>query len=281
MATKPLTPYKWAQNAAASDIVDPGEAKRNLGWSRAGAGLNYGEAPPYQWFNFMQNSYGQWIDYLTKSIDEINSAGNRMTSAQLTGITATSPSISVSAASARMYENYGRYTGGTFRYTSKNTTGFSYANGTLTVKRAGTLFISFSQFSSAITYNIDVNGSSSLNMQTASIYTGAGIFNTGGQATLFRRAKSSRQEISAPIIQKGSTETIRAPLFSDFTVNMVLPISTDSTVDPLPLDFYFASHLGVSLLVADSVLASISKPRIYLSSSGGTLTGNVGIALIS
>jgi hypothetical protein len=69
---KPTVPIPtWATAPESGGIIDPGSAKRALGWQAAGAGLAYGEQPPYQWFNYMMNSYGQWLGYFNQYVDEV------------------------------------------------------------------------------------------------------------------------------------------------------------------------------------------------------------------
>jgi hypothetical protein len=82
MATRPSIPIPlWATAPASpNDIVNPGDAKRKLGWQSAGAGKGRGEAPPYQWMNHQMNSIGQWIDYTDKSMTEITDIQSNLSS---------------------------------------------------------------------------------------------------------------------------------------------------------------------------------------------------------
>jgi hypothetical protein len=42
-----------------------------VGWQASFLGGIYGEPPPYEWFNYMMYSYGEWIDYLSKQTEEL------------------------------------------------------------------------------------------------------------------------------------------------------------------------------------------------------------------
>jgi hypothetical protein len=53
MATKPTVIPSWATSGT---IVDPGSSKKALGWIV--------EDPPYEYFNYLHNAAGQWIEYL-------------------------------------------------------------------------------------------------------------------------------------------------------------------------------------------------------------------------
>jgi hypothetical protein len=53
MATKPTVIPSWATSGT---IVDPGSSKKALGWVV--------EDPPYEYFNYLHNAAGQWIEYL-------------------------------------------------------------------------------------------------------------------------------------------------------------------------------------------------------------------------
>ncbi len=54
---KPSQLPQWGDGAAPADIVDPGSAKRALGWSTS-------ERPPHTYFNWWMNLVFQWIQWL-------------------------------------------------------------------------------------------------------------------------------------------------------------------------------------------------------------------------
>jgi len=84
MAVKPTNPIvKWATDAKAEKIA-VSDAKRARGWQASSLGGTYGETPPYQWFNYMMNSYGEWIDYLSTSMQNIAAAKAGLTIMDLT-----------------------------------------------------------------------------------------------------------------------------------------------------------------------------------------------------
>lgn len=51
---------RWAYSGGV--YTEPSLDKRQVGW-QAVPGQNYGEIPPYQWFNWLQFSTGEWINY--------------------------------------------------------------------------------------------------------------------------------------------------------------------------------------------------------------------------
>ena len=185
MAVKPTTKYTWATGAQAADVVDPGDTKRNLGWVRAGAGLNYGEAPPYQWFNYMQNSYGNWIDYLSKSVDELTAAGTKVTSIRIDGATGALPQFSNSTQFKNSLSTAGfSITGGSATYMTASKTGLTYnsSNGALNIANIGFLIITLKITSNAPLYQINLFMDRGSKPCFASIYSGVSINSTGTSA---------------------------------------------------------------------------------------------------
>lgn len=64
----------WATDSGAIK-VDPGDTKRGEGWTYAGVGVQYGEAPPFPWVNNEAYNNGQWASYFKDCMDYIK-AGN-------------------------------------------------------------------------------------------------------------------------------------------------------------------------------------------------------------
>ena len=187
MAVKPTTKYTWATGAQSTDIVDPGDTKRNLGWVRAGAGLNYGEAPPYQWFNYMQNSYGNWIDYLSKSVDELTAAGTKVTSIRINGATGQLPRFSNPTVFSDSLTIAGlTITGGSATYMTASQTGLTYnaSNGALNIANKGFLITTIKITSNAPLYETILFTPQSSNPSFASpafasVHSGVSIISTG------------------------------------------------------------------------------------------------------
>ena len=65
---------KWATNNDAA-ITEPSSDKKGTGWTFFGPGVQYGEAPPFQWFNWLQFNTYNWINYLNDAANYIK-AGN-------------------------------------------------------------------------------------------------------------------------------------------------------------------------------------------------------------
>jgi hypothetical protein len=61
---------RWATDSGAVK-TEPSSAKRNLGWEYAGAGLQYGEAPPFPWVNWLNYSTGEWLNYCAAALTYI------------------------------------------------------------------------------------------------------------------------------------------------------------------------------------------------------------------
>ena len=59
MATRPTSDPTWATGGSAVKI-NPTTAKREIGWTN-------GEKPPAGFWNYTQNSVGDWIEYLDES----------------------------------------------------------------------------------------------------------------------------------------------------------------------------------------------------------------------
>lgn len=83
--TKPTEPLPtWATDPGAIK-VDPTSTKRGEGWVYAGLGLQYGEAPPFQWVNNEAFNNGQWATYF-------NNVANFLFD-PITGLSAYKPSL--------------------------------------------------------------------------------------------------------------------------------------------------------------------------------------------
>ena len=73
--TEPTQPLPtWATDSGAIK-VDPGTTKRAEGWTYAGAGLQYGEAPPFPWVNNELYNNGTWATYFKNALTYVK-AGN-------------------------------------------------------------------------------------------------------------------------------------------------------------------------------------------------------------
>ena len=142
--TKPTVPIPtWATAPESGGIIDPGSAKRALGWQAAGAGLSYGEQPPYQWFNYMMNSYGQWLGYFNQYVDEVKTLSlSTLNSTILTGLKpSTAPSFSAQALNSNDFiTNSSLISGGTNITNSSFT--YNSINGKISILKQGTLTIS-------------------------------------------------------------------------------------------------------------------------------------------
>ena len=62
MPTPPTDLPRWADNAAAGDIVDPPATKKDVGWDTTG------EKPPRTFFNWFWNLVYQWTAYLSSEM---------------------------------------------------------------------------------------------------------------------------------------------------------------------------------------------------------------------
>lgn len=68
--TPPVVPIPlWAETTPNKEM--PPNERKNIGWRPGGEGVDYGEAPPFQWFNYLQYSYGRWITYANDCINYI------------------------------------------------------------------------------------------------------------------------------------------------------------------------------------------------------------------
>lgn len=69
----PIPVPLWAETT--TDKQAPKPERKDEGWVKAGLGLDYGEAPPFQWFNYLQFAYGRWISYVQSAFAYLK-AGN-------------------------------------------------------------------------------------------------------------------------------------------------------------------------------------------------------------
>ena len=62
---RPTKLPNWADAAVVGDIVEPTEVKKSAGWEKVGG---IPEKPPYQYFNYWQNSVYNWVNYLDAAV---------------------------------------------------------------------------------------------------------------------------------------------------------------------------------------------------------------------
>jgi hypothetical protein len=62
---RPTKLPNWADTAGVGDIVEPTEVKKSAGWEKVGG---IPEKPPYQYFNYWQNSVYNWVNYLDAAV---------------------------------------------------------------------------------------------------------------------------------------------------------------------------------------------------------------------
>ena len=72
----------WAYGGGAV-LTEPPGAQKSTGWT-AVPGQNYGQIPPYQWQNWLNNSTGQWLNYANTALAYINTTGVPQWSASTT-----------------------------------------------------------------------------------------------------------------------------------------------------------------------------------------------------
>jgi hypothetical protein len=66
--TRPIKLPQWADAPSVpTDIVEPSDIKKGLGWTTAGT---IPEKPPYQYFNYWQNLVFNWVSYFDALISE-------------------------------------------------------------------------------------------------------------------------------------------------------------------------------------------------------------------
>lgn len=61
----------WAYGGGAV-LTEPPSGQRSTGWT-AVPGQNYGQIPPYQWQNWLNNSAGQWLNYTYTALQFVSS----------------------------------------------------------------------------------------------------------------------------------------------------------------------------------------------------------------
>lgn len=156
MATLPTTPVPLWATSSSAEIVNPSDKKIAIGWESAkdqnGKALPYGEAPPYQWFNYVMNNYGQWINYLNDLTNETIQKNADITSGSITGIKAVFSDFTFDfqdrSLSLLHRIEMPKLVEGAIAYHTKSTTGFTYdpVSGGITINNTGILTLKLELF---------------------------------------------------------------------------------------------------------------------------------------
>lgn len=132
--TEPTVPLPtWATDSG-SVKVDPGSTKRAEGWTVAGPGLEYGEAPPFPWVNNEAFNNGEWAKYYQQALEFIRDGGMQPSYARISQNTGVSFSISAAGSYVPIFN--------TVTYQNTTDTPYNTSTGVFTAPKTG--YFSFS-----------------------------------------------------------------------------------------------------------------------------------------